>query len=188
MTTMVFPVPVDPVVPSTSPRTLIFMAPWTGAQPAARLDQFIHLGIDTVLLRDDGSAVLVEPPHGAQLFVSSVVLRDPGYVTLRILQRPSRRSGLPTVHVFMHSAVLGTPASPWLGDGLRGFTASVPIRLPSGILHYKATFDAAAHLGSVLPTPPRASTAGPLSVGGPSGGESGTPRRSARLGEARVRQ
>lgn len=116
------------------------MAPWTGTDAIARPTDAIRLDINARLLRDDASALIVEPPFGAELHTAPVVYLIPGYDILTIGQEPlTDRRGLPVVYIFVHSHVVGTPASPW-AHALRGYTATIFRRFPCAVIHYKATF------------------------------------------------
>lgn len=182
-----FPVPVNPIEPGSAPGAVFCVAPWTGDDAIARPGDAIRLDINSRLLRDDGSALIVEPPHGAELHTAPVVFRIPGYDTLTIGQGPSlSRRGLPVVYVFVHATVVGTPASPWL-HALRGYTATVLRHLPCNVIHYKATFTQALLRRLVQPAQGRPSSRGASRDGGSGGSASAAGgaddgrRRSARL-------
>lgn len=186
-----FPVPVNPIEPATAPGEVFCVAPWTGEHAVARPGDAIRLDIISRLLRDDGSALIVEPPHGAKLSTSPVVYRIPEYDTLTIGQRPcTNRRGLSVVYVFVHANEVGTPASPWL-HALRDYSATIHRHLPCNVIHFEATFAPASRLRPVQ------HAGGPPSSGGPSRDREYVPadgnaddgrRRSARLAGDRARQ
>lgn len=92
-----FPVWLDPIDPASGPGDVFCVSPWTGAHPEARPGDRLRLVINSRLLRDDGSALVLEPPHGGQLYVSSVVYSDPGYGDLIIISlRATKTAALPT--------------------------------------------------------------------------------------------
>lgn len=177
------PVVLNPVMPSTAPGAVFVCSPWNNAHPDMDRDRALHVCINTRLLRDDASALIVEPPHAARLSVSQVVFRRPSYDTLLMWQRPSSSHALPVVYVFVHERVVDTPLSPWL-HALTGYRATVLRRLPSGVIHYTATYTPALcrpgrHGADSRPSPGGA--AGSAGDGVSAGEMQDGSRRSARL-------
>lgn len=150
---------------ATNPGAVFVSSPWTGTHPVARPDEAVRMAINTRLLREDGSVLIVEPSYGWKLGVSQVVFRKPSYDTLPMWQRPCNPHELPVVYIFVHVRVLDTPASPWL-HALRGYRATVLRRLPSSVMHYTATYVPALrrHVAPVTAGAP--SSAGPSTADG----------------------
>lgn len=186
-----FPVPVNPIEPASAPGEVFCVAPWTGEHAIARPGDAIRLDINSQLLHDDGSALIVEPPHGAKLRTAPVVYRIPGYDTLTIGQRPCpNRQGLPVVYLFIHATVVGTLASP-LRHALQDYSATIFRRLPCNVIQYEATFTPALRQRHVQFACARPSSGGGSRDGGSSSASGGADdngrRRSARLAGDRAR-